>query len=98
MPPGKRPSTGIAARKGRERPRLRLAKAAPRPTAGSLTPHMSVFGDVLGRRTEAHVHRHGFLDAMTLARMSLAVAPVSILRKHLGASRLRSLTLTATRP
>jgi len=30
--------------------------------------------------------------------MSLAVAPVSILRKHLGASRLRSLTLTATRP
>ena len=50
-------------------------------------------------RIEAHVHHHGFLDAaLTLARMSIAVAPGSIFRQRLGASRLRSLTLTATRP
>jgi hypothetical protein len=42
VPPGKRPSTGVAARKGRERPRVCLAEAAPRRPAGSLTPQMSV--------------------------------------------------------
>ena len=34
VPPGKRPSTGVAARKGRERPRPRAVHAAPEPTGG----------------------------------------------------------------
>ena len=49
VPPGKRPSTSVAARKGRERPRLRIAIAAPGPTGGvAHAPRVSV-GDVLGR-------------------------------------------------
>lgn len=42
VPPGERPGAGVAAKEGRERPRLRIADAAPGPTAGSLTPQMSV--------------------------------------------------------
>lgn len=34
VPPVERPSTGVAAQKGRERPRLRIAYAAPRPAGG----------------------------------------------------------------
>jgi hypothetical protein len=54
---------------------------------------------LLFSRMEPRIHRHGFPDiAMTLGRVCLAVAPVPIFRERLGASRLRSLTLTATRP
>ena len=42
VPPGERPSTSVGIKIGRERPRLRTANAAPRPMAGSLTPHVSV--------------------------------------------------------
>ena len=42
LPPEERPSTGVAAKMGRERPRVCLAEAAPRRPAGSLTPQMSV--------------------------------------------------------
>jgi hypothetical protein len=42
VPPVERPSAGVAAKKGRERPRLRRANAAPRPSTGSLTPLVSV--------------------------------------------------------
>ena len=42
MPPGKRPSTGVAARKGRERPRPRAVHAAPGPTGGVAHAPMSV--------------------------------------------------------
>jgi hypothetical protein len=35
---------------GRERPRPRLATAAPRPFSGSLTPHMSVLMMCWGAR------------------------------------------------
>ena len=49
VPPSKRPSTGIAARKGRERPRLRIAIAAPGSFSGvAHAPRVSVW-DVLGR-------------------------------------------------
>ena len=34
MPPAERPSTGVAARKGRERPRPHAVNAAPGPTGG----------------------------------------------------------------
>jgi len=40
----KRPSTGVAARKGRERPRPRPANAAPGPTGGVAHAPMSVSG------------------------------------------------------
>ena len=42
VPPGKRPSTGVAARKGRERPRPRAVHAAPEPTGGVAHAPMSV--------------------------------------------------------
>ena len=49
VPPGKRPSTGVAARKGRERPRLGVAPAAPRRVRrGRSRPRVGV-EDVLGR-------------------------------------------------
>ena len=42
VPPGEHPSAGVTARKGRERPHLRVVDVAPGPSAGSLTPYMSV--------------------------------------------------------
>lgn len=49
VPPAERPSTGVGTEMGRERPRPRLAAAAPRPFSGvAHAPHVGV-GDVLGR-------------------------------------------------
>jgi hypothetical protein len=48
VPPDKRPSTGVAARKGRERPRLRIAIAAPGPFSGVAHAPRVTVGDVLG--------------------------------------------------
>ena len=43
VPPGKRPSTRVTARKGRERLRPRIAAAAPRPSSGvAHAPRVSV--------------------------------------------------------
>jgi predicted DNA-binding antitoxin AbrB/MazE fold protein len=48
-PPGERPSTDVAIKMGRERPRLRIASAAPSPTGGvAHAPRVNV-RDVLGR-------------------------------------------------
>jgi hypothetical protein len=49
VPPGKRPSTGVAARKGRERPRPCAVHAAPEPTGGVAHAPMSM-SDLLGAR------------------------------------------------
>ena len=64
VPPGERPSAGVTARKGRERPRLRIANAAPGLSAGSLTPHMSV--SLSGRAL-------GEVDCVCAAESSLEV-------------------------
>lgn len=42
VPPAERPAAGVAAEKRRERPRPRRANPARRPSAGSLTPHVSL--------------------------------------------------------
>jgi hypothetical protein len=53
VPPGDCPSTGVTAKMGRERPRPRLAPAAPRPFSGvAHAPHVGV-DDVLGRVSDA---------------------------------------------
>jgi len=48
VPPAERPTADVAAEKKRERPRLRRANAAPRPSTGSLTPLVSVLIMVTG--------------------------------------------------
>jgi hypothetical protein len=48
--------------------------------------------------TEAGVNRHHSLGIGTLFGRRYAVAPTSIVREHLGASRLRSLRSPLTRP
>ena len=42
VPPGVRPIASVAVEKRRERPRPRRANLAPRPSTGSLTPHVLV--------------------------------------------------------
>ena len=42
VPPGERPIASVAVGKRRERPRPRRANLAPRPSTGSLTPHVLV--------------------------------------------------------
>ena len=42
VPPGERPSTGVAAKKGRERPRLRRANLTQRPGERSRSRPLSV--------------------------------------------------------
>jgi hypothetical protein len=65
VPPVERPSAGVAAKKGRERPRLPRANAAPRPSTGSLTPLVSVSimatgaGIVQAQIVPAIGHRNG---------------------------------------
>ena len=57
LPPGERPSTGVAAKMGRERPRLRIAKRGPEGASGvAHAPRVSV-GDVLGRAPHAAGNR-----------------------------------------
>jgi hypothetical protein len=122
VPPGERPSTDVAVRMGRERPRLRTASAAPSRFGGvAHAPHiMSVmcWGARLmvaetcalmtlqfpGRRrsqiSRIVLPQSGRICARESHR--LASLRCSIFRERLGASRLRSLTLTAcaalTRP
>jgi hypothetical protein len=57
VPPGKRPSTGVAARKGRERPRHRTASAAPSPTGGVAHAPRVGASDVLGRQSHVDESR-----------------------------------------
>jgi len=54
VPPGKRPSAGVAASKGRERPRPRPANAAPGPTGGVAHAPMSV-SECAGARVRSAV-------------------------------------------
>ena len=68
VPPGKRPSTGVAARKGRERPRPCAVHAAPGSFSGvAHAPRVSV-GDVLGRVSKCSLdpdaHTSEFPDAI----------------------------------
>ena len=106
---------------GRERPRLPIAKAAPGPPAGSLTPHVSLWvsGRALteivsemrailvreldqlfpsDRDQECEREAVLFYRPRSLSRRWYTVAPASIVREHLGASRLRSLRSPLTRP
>jgi hypothetical protein len=53
VPPGERPSTSVEVKMGRERPRPRRAYPAPRPSAGSLTPLVSVPMSVTGASQDA---------------------------------------------
>ena len=58
MPPGKRPVTSVAVGKRRERPRPGRANLAPRPSTGSLTPHVLVSMSKTGAaRTETRIQR-----------------------------------------
>ena len=55
VPPAERPSTGVGVEMGRERPRPRLAAAAPRPFSGvAHAPHVGV-DEVLGRSLKLRV-------------------------------------------
>ena len=53
VPPAERPTARVAAEKRRERPRPRRAYPAPRPSAGSLTPLVSVPMSVTGASQDA---------------------------------------------
>ena len=52
MPPGERPSTSVGIKMARERPRLRIAKAAPRPSSRVAHAPRACVDDVLGRGVE----------------------------------------------
>ena len=90
VPPGKRPSTGVAARKGRERPRPRITPAVPRSSSGvAHAPRVSV-DDVLGRVCEVPVQsdreRRAFPEK-TASRINADSVPDSASLLPLGRTR-----------